>query len=61
MDRVPAVVAMIDEMNEIIPGVPATEKNLKTLLERAAADGYSHFAAVTAGAHIDDLEVKPLE
>ena len=36
-------------------------RNLKTLLERAAADGYSHFAAVTVGAHIDDLEVKPLE
>jgi len=32
MDRVPAVAGMIDEMNEIIPGVPATEKNLKTLL-----------------------------
>ena len=33
MDRVPAVAGMIDEMNEIIPGVPATEKNLKSLLE----------------------------
>ena len=29
----PAVAAMVDEMNEIIPGVPATEKNLKSLLE----------------------------
>ena len=33
IDRVPAVAAMVDEMNEIIPGVPATEKNLKSLLE----------------------------
>jgi len=35
-------------------------KNLKTLLDRAAADGYTAFATVAAGAGIDDLEVKPL-
>ncbi|KHK98991.1 histidyl-tRNA synthetase [Microbacterium mangrovi] len=33
-------------------------KNLKALLERAAADGYTAFALVSAGA--DDLELKPL-
>ena len=33
-------------------------KNLKALLERAEADGYTHFATVSAGA--DALEVKPL-
>jgi len=35
-------------------------KNLKALLDRAAADGYTAFATVAAGAGIDDLEVKPL-
>ena len=35
-------------------------KNLKALLERAAADGYTGFAAVSAGAASADLEVKPL-
>jgi len=33
-------------------------KNLKALLERATADGYSRFALVSAGA--SDLELKPL-
>ncbi len=33
-------------------------KNLKALLERSAADGYTAFATVTAGA--TDLELKPL-
>ncbi|CAH0232453.1 Histidine--tRNA ligase [Microbacterium oxydans] len=33
-------------------------KNLKALLERAAADGYTAFATVPAGA--SDLEIKPL-
>ncbi len=33
-------------------------KNVKALLERSAADGYTAFATVSAGA--DDLEVKPL-
>ncbi|HKT57403.1 MAG TPA: histidine--tRNA ligase [Microbacterium sp.] len=33
-------------------------KNLKALLERAAADGYNRFALV--GAQTDDLEIKPL-
>ncbi|MCK2026770.1 MULTISPECIES: histidine--tRNA ligase [Microbacterium] len=33
-------------------------KNLKALLERAAADGYTHFASVRAGS--DELEVKTL-
>jgi len=35
-------------------------KNLKTLLERAAADGYTSFATVAAGQARDDLELKPL-
>ncbi|MDZ8172059.1 histidine--tRNA ligase [Microbacterium xanthum] len=35
-------------------------KNLKPLLDRATADGYSHFAAVHAGADADSLELKPL-
>lgn len=35
-------------------------KNLKALLERAAADGYTTFAAVPAGAAPDTLELKPL-
>jgi len=35
-------------------------KNLKPLLDRATADGYSHFAAVRAGTDADSLELKPL-
>lgn len=35
-------------------------KNLKALLERAAADGYTSFATVAAGASRADLELKPL-
>ena len=35
-------------------------KNLKALLERAAADGYTAFATVTPGATAGTLEVKPL-
>ena len=35
-------------------------KNLKALLERAAADGYTAFATVGAGAATAALEVKPL-
>ncbi|KRB39213.1 histidine--tRNA ligase [Microbacterium sp. Root180] len=35
-------------------------KNLKALLERAAADGYTSFATVTAGAAVGSLELKPL-
>ncbi|MCU4672355.1 histidine--tRNA ligase [Microbacterium fluvii] len=35
-------------------------KNLKGLLERAAADGYTSFATVSAGAVADGLEFKPL-
>lgn len=35
-------------------------KNLKALLERAAADGYTAFATVGSGAATDALEVKPL-
>ncbi|WP_287271683.1 histidine--tRNA ligase [Microbacterium sp.] len=35
-------------------------KNLKALLERAAADGYTAFATVSAGALRADLELKPL-
>ncbi|WOF24353.1 histidine--tRNA ligase [Microbacterium betulae] len=35
-------------------------KNLKGLLERATADGYTAFATVTAGAARDDVEPKPL-
>lgn len=36
-------------------------KNLKALLERAAADGYTSFATVPAGARPGALEVKSLE
>ncbi|MDJ1113373.1 histidine--tRNA ligase [Microbacterium dauci] len=36
-------------------------KNLKALLERAAADGYTGFATVSAGASADSLEVRPLD
>ncbi len=35
-------------------------KNLKALLERAAADGYTAFATIAAGADPAALEVKPL-
>ncbi|MBW9093476.1 histidine--tRNA ligase [Microbacterium jejuense] len=35
-------------------------KNLKALLERASADGYTAFATVAPGASADTLEVKPL-
>jgi histidyl-tRNA synthetase len=35
-------------------------KNLKALLERAAADGYTAFATVGAGTTTETLEVKPL-
>jgi histidyl-tRNA synthetase len=35
-------------------------KNLKALLERAAADGYGAFALVAAGSARESLEVKPL-
>ncbi len=35
-------------------------KNLKALLERAAADGYTAFATVSAGATREDLELKQL-
>ncbi|MEJ1087206.1 histidine--tRNA ligase [Microbacterium sp. Mu-80] len=35
-------------------------KNLKALLERASADGYTGFAALRAGDAVGDLEVKPL-
>ncbi len=35
-------------------------KNLKPLLERAAADGYSSFATVAAGQAPETLEIKPL-
>jgi histidyl-tRNA synthetase len=35
-------------------------KNLKALLERAAADGYTAFATVPAGATREVLEIKPL-
>jgi len=35
-------------------------KNLKALLERAAADGYTSFATVGAGTAAEGLEVKPL-
>lgn len=36
-------------------------KNLKALLERAAADGYTSFATVSAGTAAGTLELKPLE
>jgi len=35
-------------------------KNLKALLERSAADGYTSFATVGAGAARETLEIKPL-
>jgi histidyl-tRNA synthetase len=35
-------------------------KNLKALLERAASDGYTSFATVSAGATVEALEFKPL-
>ncbi|WP_406250497.1 histidine--tRNA ligase [Microbacterium sp. M] len=35
-------------------------KNLKGLLERSAADGYTAFATVSAGSGVGTLEVKPL-
>jgi histidyl-tRNA synthetase len=35
-------------------------KNLRALLERAASDGYTSFATVSAGATADGLDVKPL-
>lgn len=35
-------------------------KNLKALLERATADGYTAFATVSAGVERADLELKPL-
>jgi histidyl-tRNA synthetase len=35
-------------------------KNLKTLLDRASTDGYTHFAVVRPGASLNELEFKPL-
>ena len=35
-------------------------KNLRPILERASADGYTAFANVGAGATADSLELKPL-
>ncbi|MDP3952476.1 ATP phosphoribosyltransferase regulatory subunit, partial [Microbacterium sp.] len=35
-------------------------KNFKALLERSAADGYTAFATVSAGAEAGSLELKPL-
>ncbi|WP_307364625.1 histidine--tRNA ligase [Microbacterium murale] len=35
-------------------------KNFKALLERSAADGYTAFATVSAGAELGSLEIKPL-
>ncbi|MGL3149633.1 histidine--tRNA ligase [Microbacterium sp. A82] len=35
-------------------------KNFKALLERSAADGYTSFATVAAGAAVGSLEIKPL-
>ncbi|WP_218778562.1 histidine--tRNA ligase [Microbacterium esteraromaticum] len=35
-------------------------KNLKALLERSAADGYTAFAAVRAGDAVGELQIKPL-
>lgn len=35
-------------------------KNLKALLDRAAADGYTSFASVAAGQAVEALEIKPL-
>ncbi|MDX2375825.1 histidine--tRNA ligase [Microbacterium sp. LRZ72] len=35
-------------------------KNLKALLERAASDGYTAFATVSAGTTADGLDLKPL-
>ncbi|MET0673316.1 MAG: histidine--tRNA ligase [Microbacterium pygmaeum] len=35
-------------------------KNLKALLERSAADGFTAFATVAPGATRDELEIKPL-
>ena len=35
-------------------------KNLKALLERSAADGYTSFATVSAGAAVGELDLKPL-
>ncbi|WP_313357726.1 histidine--tRNA ligase [Microbacterium sp.] len=35
-------------------------KNMKALLERAAADGYTGFAAVRSGDAVGSIEVKPL-
>jgi hypothetical protein len=37
--RVPAVEGMIDEMNELIPGVPADPRNMKTLLQHLERNG----------------------
>ncbi|MGN7967693.1 histidine--tRNA ligase [Microbacterium sp. 22296] len=36
-------------------------KNMKALLERSAADGYSSFASVNAGTTVETLELKPLD
>jgi histidyl-tRNA synthetase len=38
----------------------ARTKNLKALLDRAAADGYTAFAAVSPGTAADALELRPL-
>ncbi len=35
-------------------------KNFKALLERSAADGYTAFATLSAGAEVGSLEIKPL-
>ena len=40
--REPGLATRIDEMTELIPGVPASKENLKTLLEHIIKDGAFH-------------------
>ncbi len=50
--------ALIDQGSRV--RLERRTKNLKGLLERSAADGYTAFATVAAGAPVGALEIKPL-
>lgn len=56
-DLVALKAALVDQGRRV--RLEQRTKNLKALLERAAADGYAAFATVSAGMDADDLELRP--
>ena len=55
-----ALKAALDRARARACASSSAPKNLKALLERAASDGYTSFATVSAGSTADALELKPL-